>query len=302
MALTPQFGIFLVPMATNPGELFWQAKIADDNGLDLLLIQDHPYQPRFFETWTLLTALAIKTERIHLSPGVADLPLRLPSVLAKQAATLDVLTGGRVELGLGAGAYWDAIAGFGGPQRTPAEAYSAYEDALHILRGMWDDPGNEFTYHGKVYNVKGAKFGPAPAHRIPIWAGAVGPKMLRLTGRMADGLFVTFAFFPPERLPEVHTLVDEGAREAGRSPEAIRRGNNIHGVIRPGAGRKSFPAEPGIIDGTASYWADQLTTLYREHRQDTFSFWPNGDIVQQTETFAKEVVPAVKERLGVKVA
>jgi alkanesulfonate monooxygenase SsuD/methylene tetrahydromethanopterin reductase-like flavin-dependent oxidoreductase (luciferase family) len=73
VALTPQFGIFLVPMANNPDELFQQAKIADDNGLDLLFIQDHPYQPRFFETWTLLTALAIKTKRIHLSPGVADL-------------------------------------------------------------------------------------------------------------------------------------------------------------------------------------------------------------------------------------
>ena len=302
MTHTPQFGIFLVPLADDPGELFSQVKIADDNGLDLVFIQDHPYQPRFFETWTLLTALAISTERIHFSPGVADLPLRMPSVLAKQAATLDVLTGGRIELGLGAGAYWDAIAAFGGPKRTPAEAYAAYEDALHILHGMWNNTGKAFTYQGKVYSVTGAKPGPAPAHRIPIWAGAVGPKMLRLAGRMADGLFVTFSFFPPERLPEVHTLVDEGAREVGRSPDEIRRGNNIHGFIRPGPGSVSFPAQPGVMDGTAGYWTDQLITLYRDQRQDTFSFWPNEDVVQQTELFAKEVVPAVKERLGVAVS
>lgn len=169
MSLTPQFGIFLVPIAGDPREPFRLAKIADDNNLDLLFMQDHPYQPRFFETWTLLTALAMATERIHVSPGVADLPLRLPSVLAKQAATLDVLTGGRVELGLGAGAYWDAIASFGGPKRTPAEAFAAFADALHIMRGMWDNTGKEFTYQGRVYTVKEANPGPAPAHRIPIW-------------------------------------------------------------------------------------------------------------------------------------
>lgn len=126
--------------------------------------------------------------------------------------------------------------------------------------------------------------------------------MLRLTGRMADGLFVSMHFFPPEKQPEVHALVDEGAREAGRSPDAIRRGNNIHGVIRPGTGRTSFPTQPGVIDGTAGYWIDQLTAFYREHRQDTFIFWASGDVAQQTEIFAKEVVPAVKERLGLEVS
>jgi len=167
------------------------------------------------------------------------------------------------------------------------------------LRGLWENIGDPFTYQGKVYNVKDAKFGPAPAHRIPIWAGAIGPKMLRLTGRMADGLFVTMGFFPPERLPKVQMLVDEGAREARRSPDAIRRGNNIHGIIRPGAGSTSFPAQPGVIDGTAGYWADQIATLYQEHRQDTFSFWSSGeDIGKQVEIFAKEVVPAVKERVA----
>ncbi|MCI0728441.1 MAG: LLM class flavin-dependent oxidoreductase, partial [Chloroflexi bacterium] len=179
MALAPLFGVFLDPTAGDPREPFRLAKIADENGLDLLTIQDHPYQWRFYENWTLLTALAMATERIHVSPNVANLPLRLPAVLAKQAATLDVLTGGRVELGLGAGGFWQAIAAYGGPKRPPAEAYAAFEDALHILRGMWDNTGKSFTYQGKIYAVKGAKPGPAPAHRIPIWTGALGPKMLR---------------------------------------------------------------------------------------------------------------------------
>ena len=298
MALAPRFGIFLVPAAGDPREPFRAVKIADDNGLDLLFVQDHPYQPRFYETWTLLTALAMATSRIYVSTGVADLPLRLPSVLAKQAATLDALTGGRVELGLGAGRYWDEITAFGGPKRSPAEAYAAFADALHIVRGMWDCAGDEFTYQGKVYTVDGARPGPAPAHRIPIWVGATGPRMLRLTGRMADGLFGSFDFFPPEQQQKVHALVDQGAREAGRSPEMIRRGNNIHGVIRPGRGSASFAAQAGATDGTAGYWTERLTSLYLESRQDTFVFWANGDVAQQVEVFAKEVVPAVKDRVA----
>jgi alkanesulfonate monooxygenase SsuD/methylene tetrahydromethanopterin reductase-like flavin-dependent oxidoreductase (luciferase family) len=302
MTLSPLFGVFLDPTAGDPREPFRLAKIADESGLDLLTIQDHPYQWRFYETWTLLTALATATTRIHVSPNVANLPLRLPAVLAKQAATLDVLTGGRVELGLGAGGFWEAVAAFGGPKRTPAEAYTAFEDALHILRGMWDNTGKSFTYQGKIYAVKGAKPGPAPAHRIPIWTGASGPKMLRLTGRMADGLFISMPYVPPESLPGVHARIDEGAREAGRSPEAVRRGYNVNGVIRPGAGSVSFPAQPGVMDGTAGHWADQISHLYHEYRMDTFIFWGSGDVGQQIEVFAQEVVPAVKARIGATVS
>src|SRR5512145_2832738 len=98
MSLAPLFGIFLDPTAGDPRQPFQWAKLADENGLDLLTMQDHPYQWRYYETWTLLTALAMATERIHVSTNVTNLPLRLPSMLAKQAATLDLLTGGRVEL------------------------------------------------------------------------------------------------------------------------------------------------------------------------------------------------------------
>ena len=76
----------------------------------------------YLETWSLLADLLARTERIRLFPDVANLPLRNPAVLAKQAASLDVLSGGRFELGLGAGAFWDGIAAMGGPARTPREA------------------------------------------------------------------------------------------------------------------------------------------------------------------------------------
>ena len=79
-----------------------------------MTFQDHPYQPRFLDTWTLLSVLAAQTSTVRLAPNVANLPLRPPAVLARSVASLDILSGGRVELGLGAGAFWDAIEANGG--------------------------------------------------------------------------------------------------------------------------------------------------------------------------------------------
>jgi hypothetical protein len=80
----------------------------------------------------------------------------------------------------------------------------------------------------------------------------------------------------PETLLRVNGLIDKGAQEAGRSPDAIRRGYNLRGVIRPGEGSISYPAQQGVIDGTAGYWADQIIYFYNEYHQDTFLFWGGG--------------------------
>ena len=96
-----KLGIFAVPDATDPATTLATIVAADRSGLDLVGIQDHPYQHRFFDTWTLLSYAAARTERIRLVPDVINLPLRPPAVLAKSAASLDVLSGGRVEFGAG---------------------------------------------------------------------------------------------------------------------------------------------------------------------------------------------------------
>src|SRR5256885_13511398 len=96
-----RFGVFVTPEATE--RPLQMAALADELGYEVVGVQDHPYQRRFFDTWTLLTAIAMRTEHITVFPDVANLPLRPPAVLAKAAATLDLLSGGRGELGLGAG-------------------------------------------------------------------------------------------------------------------------------------------------------------------------------------------------------
>ncbi len=116
------FGTFITPTAALPERVVELARASETAGLDLVTFQDHPYQPRFLDTWTLLAYVAARTETIHLAANVTNLPLRPPAVLARAVASLDLLSGGRVELGLGAGAFWDAIAAMG---RRPSTSSAA---------------------------------------------------------------------------------------------------------------------------------------------------------------------------------
>src|SRR5204862_3889951 len=112
-------------------------RAAEEGGLGFVGIQDHPYQGRFVDTFALIATLLAETNRVSLFTDVANLPLRPPAVMAKAAASLDVLSGGRFELGLGAGGFPDVIAGMGGPRRTPGESVEALEEAIDVIRLMW---------------------------------------------------------------------------------------------------------------------------------------------------------------------
>jgi alkanesulfonate monooxygenase SsuD/methylene tetrahydromethanopterin reductase-like flavin-dependent oxidoreductase (luciferase family) len=132
-----ELGILLIPSAEHAQRTVDTCPAAEGAGLDLVAIQDHPYQRRYLDTWTLLSYVAGRTERIGLVPGVVNLPPRLSSVLAKSVASLDVLSRGRVELGIGAGAFWEAVAALGGPNRTPKQSVDALTEAIAIIHGFW---------------------------------------------------------------------------------------------------------------------------------------------------------------------
>lgn len=298
----PLFGVSIDPTTRDPQGAFARARRADEAGLDLITLMDHPYNPDIFETWTLLTALGMATRRVHIGTNVFTTPLRPPAMLAKAAATLDALTGGRLELGVGAGAFLEGIASFGGPTGSPADRHDAFAEALEILRGMWANAGGSFSYEGRFHRLRDARPGPAPARAIRIWTGAGGPRMLRLTGRLADGLLLSTTYVRPDQLPEYNRLVDEGAAQAGRDPSAIRRGYNLMGVIELDGGRvgaRLRARQPGLIAGPVAYWVEELVRFSRDGRQDTFIFWPvAGDDLAQVDAFAREVAPAVRERVG----
>ncbi|MBC2932360.1 LLM class flavin-dependent oxidoreductase [Nocardioides sp. zg-1228] len=223
-----RFGTFLTPTAATPQRPVDLTLVSEDLGYDLATFQDHPYQPSFLDTWTLMSYAAARTERIHLSGNVLNLPLRQPAVLAKSVASLDLLSGGRVALGLGAGGFWDAIEAYGGTRLTPGEAVDALAEAIEIIRGVWDTGDRSvLAIPGSHHRVHGAKRGPAPSHRVPIWLGALKPRMLRLIGRSADGWLPSLAYLQPGDLRRGMATIDEAARKAGRDPAEVTRLLNV---------------------------------------------------------------------------
>jgi alkanesulfonate monooxygenase SsuD/methylene tetrahydromethanopterin reductase-like flavin-dependent oxidoreductase (luciferase family) len=222
------FGTFITPQNAEPQAPVALARLSERAGLDLVTFQDHPYQAAFLDTWTLLSYVAASTERIKISGNVINLPLRPPVLLARQAASLDLLSGGRFELGLGAGAFWDAIEAMGGPRRSPAEAVASLSEAIDIIRATWaaDQRGGIFT-EGAHYRIRGAKRGPEPAHDVAIWLGALGPRMLRLTGQKADGWLPSLPYLKPGDLQRGNAIIDKAAAGAGRDPREVRRLLNI---------------------------------------------------------------------------
>jgi alkanesulfonate monooxygenase SsuD/methylene tetrahydromethanopterin reductase-like flavin-dependent oxidoreductase (luciferase family) len=280
------FGVSLEPTAQNHSELRQLIRHADRLGIDSVGIQDHPYQRRFLDTWALLAWLLAETERIRAFPNVANLPLRgPPAMMAKAAASLDVLSGGRFELGLGAGAFWDGIAAMGGTRRSAPESVDALAEAIEVIRLCWSDR-RSVSYQGSYYSLEGLHPGPAPPHRIEIWLGAYRPRMLGLTGRLADGWLPSHGYLGPEEAAEAHARIDAAAREAGRDPAEIKRLYNISGSIGGGDDRP--------LHGPVEHWVETLTGWATELGFDTFVFWPEADRREQIERFAGDVAPAVR--------
>src|SRR4051794_9896342 len=181
-----ELGVSVIPSWESVEQTRELVRAADEGGLGLVGIQDHPYQSHFLDTFSLVAVLLAETERISFFTDVANLPLRPPAMMAQAAASLDILSGGRFELGLGAGANWRQIAGMGGPDRTGPESVEAVDEAIDVIRLMWSGE-RSVSFEGKYYGLDDARPGPIPVHRMGIWLGAFRPRMIRLAGRKADG-------------------------------------------------------------------------------------------------------------------
>jgi alkanesulfonate monooxygenase SsuD/methylene tetrahydromethanopterin reductase-like flavin-dependent oxidoreductase (luciferase family)/FAD/FMN-containing dehydrogenase len=280
------FGTFLTPYNKEPEAVVKLARRSEELGFDLVTFQDHPYQPAFLDTWTLLAWVAGQTERVRIAANVLNLPLRDPAMLARAAASLDLLSNGRLNLALGAGAFWDGIVAMGGPRHSPSEAVAALGEAIAIIRRLWDvGDGRPLHFEGDHYRLQGAQRGPMPAHDIPIWVGAYKPRMLRLVGQKADGWLPSLTHMRPGELRAANKLIDEAAREAGRDPREIRRLVNIAGRFSPTRG--------GFLDGPSDQWVEELLPLVRDDGVGTFILM--SDDPQTMEQFALEVAPALRE-------
>lgn len=285
-----RFGVSIDPDAAGFETNVALAEVADETDLDLLTAQDHPYHARHLDAFTHLAVLGARTARVHLMPNVANLPLRGPQMMAKAAGAIAITTGGRFELGIGAGAMWDAIEAYGGPRREPGQAVDALEEAIDVVRLLWDPDGGG-GYDGEHYRLAGARPGPPPPGDIPIIVGAYGPRMLAMTGRTADGWVPSLQFAGPDRIPEMQARIDGAAAEVGRDPAEVRRIYNVPGRITDGTSGN----EGRRIERGASGWVDTLTGFVGDLGFDTIVYWPPVDtLLEQTSRFAEEIVPEVR--------
>ena len=272
-----RFATFIGPTNSPPSRPVELAQLSERLGFDFVTFQDHPYQSSYLDTWTLLSWVAARTERIGVSGNMLNLPLRQPpAVLARAAVSLDLLSGGRTSLGLGAGYYWDAVQAIGGRRLTPLQGVAALDEAIDIIRGVWDaDQPGRLDVDGEFYSVHGAERGPAPTHEIPIWIGAHKPKMLDLVGRKANGWLPSLPMMEPGGLSKGNAIIDDAARSAGRDPREITRLLNIFA----GQQTQETLAQMAVEDGVSI-------------------FILASDDPDEIERFAAETIPAVREHVA----
>jgi alkanesulfonate monooxygenase SsuD/methylene tetrahydromethanopterin reductase-like flavin-dependent oxidoreductase (luciferase family) len=280
-----QFGISVTPYAEAYPQIVEQVLTAERAGFELLGIQDHPYQRRFLDTFSLIADLLARTSRLRFFPDVASLPMRPPTMLAKSAASLDVMSEGRFELGLGAGNFWDAVAGMGGPRRAPGERGAALEEAIDLIRAALDVGAERGVVRGDgpFYPIPGYPPGPPTAHRVEIWIGAMAPRALELIGRKADGWIPAGGASRIAEFAALGARIDDAAHAAGRDPRSVRRIVNVMTDVTP---------------DTVDRWIDQLSTWAVDPGIDAFVFWPPDAGTGMIERLAGEVVPAVRDAIN----
>jgi len=251
-------------------ELREMATLADDVGIDTLFVPDHLLfrnagavvvpegETRgMWEAFTLLSALAAVTSRVTLGPFVACTSFRNPALLAKMAATLDHVSGGRLLLGLGAGWHEPEYDAFGYHFDHLA---GRFEEALGIILPLLK--GEHVTFKGTYYEVDDAVIhppGPRP-NGPPIWIGAKGPRMLRLVARHADA-YNTIMHATPDTLAEPFAKLDAACREVGRDPSEILKTAACF-VALPGAEDDPGGLIEPRIQGTPEQIAEQLAALH----------------------------------------
>lgn len=291
-AVDLMFGTTVIPTVGGRTDPVEDALHAEELGFDLVTCWDHLHgDTPSFETWTLLTWIASRTERIRLGTNVMGLPYRHPTVIAKMAESLHRLSGGRLILGLGAGGSNDEFRAWGLDARTPAEKVEATEEAIELIRAMWTEP--EVTYEGFHFRTDRAKLEPKPEPPIPIWVGAYGPRMLELIGRLGDGWIPSMSYLPPDRAEDRGKRIRRASEAAGRDPDAITFAYNVVVLVQDGAQDPSGRVIAGSSDEVARRLAEIVKRGFT-----CLNLWPRGDRVGGRERLAKEVIPTVRDILA----
>jgi probable F420-dependent oxidoreductase len=241
------------------------AQAAEEVGFDSIWVGDHLLyrdegRPERgpWEAWTLLTALAASTERVQLGPLVACTAFHAPAVLAKTAATLDEVSGGRLVLGLGAGWNEAEFRAFGIPFDHRA---SRFEEAFEIIRRLLD--GERVTFEGQFHRLENSVLLPRPIRRPPLMIGSTGERVLRIALPHVDAWNTWYEWYgnTPEGFASGNRKIDALVEEAGREPGDVARSACVQVTVHPEELER--PVEPGVtpLEGSMDRVARRLRDL-----------------------------------------
>jgi alkanesulfonate monooxygenase SsuD/methylene tetrahydromethanopterin reductase-like flavin-dependent oxidoreductase (luciferase family) len=280
------FGVNVSPDVD--GDPIARARKAEVLGFDFISANDHIHAAGSrYELWTMLSWIASATSRIRVATRVLGVPYRPPTVVAKMAETFDRLSGGRLILGLGAGASDEEFRALGLEVGSPRDKIAGLEEALIVIRGLWAQPS--FTMEGRIYRTERAEIEPKPQHYIPIWLGTLGPRGLTLTGRLGDGWIPSLENAPPDQIPAMTQRIFGAAKEAGRNAEDITLVYNL--VVRVD---ERADEEPFVISGSPDAVCEQLRSFVKLGFT-AFNFIPSGpDVDEQMERLGMDVIPSLR--------
>jgi probable F420-dependent oxidoreductase len=239
------------------------ARVAEDVSFDSIWLGDHLLyrgdgreERGPWEAWTLLAALAAVTERVRLGPLVACASFHPPGLLAKMAATVDEVSGGRLVLGLGAGWNQAEYRAFGLPYDRRV---SRFAESFEIVRRLL--AGERVTFEGRYWTAEEAVLLPRPARRIPLMVGSNGERMLGLTLPYVDSWNTWYADYgnSPEGFAQLSWRVTSAAERAGREPNELERSACVLVALEEEAVRR--PVDEGVEPVPADRLARHLRDL-----------------------------------------
>ena len=293
------FGLGLEAGVHQVDEMLGHARLADEAGLDLFSVSDHPYFAERLDAYAALGFVLGATSNITGAVIMTNLLSRPAPILARTVTGLSTISGGRVVLGVGAGGMWEEIVALGVPRLSPAARVRALEEAITVVRAL-SGGGGPVTFDGEFYNVTALP--PAAAPTPPIWVGALGPKTLGVTGRQADGWIPGhLADWRSREVAESRPIVDEAAASIGRDPADVDTIYNVSGRLTPEPLPQTRDDEGRWTGGGITQWVEELTFAVLEHGAAAFIYLvPPGDTISATtlELWAHEVVPAVREAVA----
>ena len=289
----------------------WQ--IADSNGFYWVSVWDHFYEnptqdgkSPCFEATTTMAAIAAETENVRIGCLVMAIGYRNPALLAKATVTIDHISNGRVEMGIGGGWYEMEFLAYGYPFPPIKTRLDQLEEGAQIIRSMLHNEST--TFHGKHYSVDNAYLFPRPIQTSPrLWIGGLGEKRtLRITAKYADGW--NAAYVPPEMFAAKSQILDQWCEKECRDPASITRSVNLgfymgtdeadarkkHDDIESAWGGDPTYKPGGMLFGTAAQVRDRIGEYVDIGVTDlNIAFRAPFDF-DAVQSFIEEVMPAFK--------